>query len=970
MPLETYRRKRDFARTPEPSGDGARPKGRKGRRAGQPKAAGQAPSGTRRYVVQRHRATRLHYDFRLEMDEVLVSWAVPKGPSLDPAHKRMAVHVEDHPLDYFDFEGVIPKGQYGGGDVIVWDWGTWEPEETTDPGQAVRDGELKFRLDGEKLKGRFTLVRTGGRGAYSDDKQQWLLIHKRDEATQPDFDVDSLPRSVKTGRTNDEVAAGADTIWDSTAPSASASIDLTGAIEAPMPDFIPPMKATLADRPFSDPDWLFELKLDGYRVESWVRDGRIKLWTRNQQDAGRYFPDLTERPTWLASKAAIVDGEVVALNDAGEPDFSLLQDRTGVRAGQRGRTEPGRAPRSASAGDIPIVYYVFDVLHHDGRSLLEVPLEERKRLLRTLLREHELVRYGSHIDGDGEAFYEAAQERGLEGLVAKHRRSRYEPGRRSRSWLKLKIRREQEVVVAGYVPGQGSHKDLGSLVLGVHEEGRFVYIGEVGSGIDTKTRRQLVESLESIRRDDPPFEKPVRIKDARWAEPRLVVRVEFAEWTSDGLLRQSAYKGLELDRDPRTVTREKPVVTGAARRAAEKAAEEDDRETSVKRARPPKVTAEPGTRPATTRRTATATKSRTTKTPTTKTPATKAAKPKPTRPGKPTKARSTARRRSAATEHPQAATPDELEALEGLGKEGLWEVGGEKLKLTNLDKVLFPPPPDSKDPPVTKRELIAYYARIAPVMLPHLAERALNLHRYPNGTFGHGFWQKNVEAVAPDWVRTWREIGVADREANVHVVADRVATLGWLANMAAFEIHPWTSRIEAPDRPTYALVDIDPGDRSTFEQVLVLARLYRTALGHLGVTGFPKLTGKRGLQIWIPVRPVYSFSETSAWVEGISRAVGAMVPELVSWAWSVSERAGRIRLDYTQNASIKTLVAAYAVRPTAGAPVSAPLRWDELDDPGLRPDRWTIRDMAGRVEAVGDPFAGALEIEQGLPPLG
>jgi bifunctional non-homologous end joining protein LigD len=966
MPLETYRRKRDFASTPEPSGDGVRPKGRRASRS----KAGQAPSGTRRYVVQRHRATRLHYDFRLEMDDVLVSWAVPKGPSLDPAHKRMAVHVEDHPLDYFDFEGVIPKGQYGGGDVIVWDWGTWEPEETTDPGKAVRDGELKFRLDGEKLKGRFTLVRTGGRGAFSssDDKEQWLLIHKRDEDAQPDFDVDSLPRSVKTGRTNDEVAAGADAIWDSNAPAASAAIDLTRAVDAPMPDFIPPMKATLADRPFSDPDWLFELKLDGYRVEAWVQDGRIKLWTRNQQDAGRYFPDLTERPTWLASKAAIVDGEVVALNDAGEPDFSLLQDRTGVRAGQRGRAEPGRAPKSESAGDIPIVYYVFDLLHHEGRSLLEVPLEDRKRLLRTLLRDHELVRYGSHIDGDGEAFYEAARERGLEGLVAKHRRSRYEPGRRSRSWLKLKIRREQEVVVAGYVPGKGSHKDLGSLILGVYEEGRFVYIGEVGSGIDTKTRRQLVESLESIRRDDPPFEKPVRIKDARWAEPRLVVRVEFAEWTSDGLLRQSAYKGLELDRDPRTVTREKPVATGAATKAAEKAAEKDDRETSARRPRAPKRAAAPATRPATTRRTATATKATAAKPTSTKSPATKRAKP--TKPDKPSTRTTSARRGSTAPKEPQAATQEELEALEQLGKEGLWEVGGQKLKLTNLDKVLFPPRPDSKDPPITKRELIAYYARIAPVMLTHLAERALNLHRYPNGTFGSGFWQKNVEAVAPDWVRTWRETGVADREANVHVVADRVATLCWLANMAAFEIHPWTSRIDAPDRPTYALVDIDPGDRSTFEQVLVLARLYRTALGHLGVTGFPKLTGKRGLQIWIPVRPRYSFAETSAWVEGISRAVGAMVPELVSWEWSVSERAGRIRLDYTQNASIKTLVAPYAVRPAAGAPVSAPLLWEELDDDALRPDRWTIRDMPERVESVGDPFAGALELEQKLPPLG
>jgi bifunctional non-homologous end joining protein LigD len=273
------------------------------------------------------------------------------------------------------------------------------------------------------------------------------------------------------------------------------------------------------------------------------------------------------------------------------------------------------------------------------------------------------------------------------------------------------------------------------------------------------------------------------------------------------------------------------------------------------------------------------------------------------------------------------------------------------------------------EPPITKRDLIRYFAKIAPAMLPHLANRPLNLHRYPNGVGGQGFWQKDIPEAAPAWLRRWREVGVEEREANEHLVADRVATLCWLGNQAAFEIHAWTSRLDAPDRPTFALIDVDPGTRTTWDEVLVLARLYRTALEHLSVTGFPKLTGKRGIQAWIPIAPKYSFSDTSNWIEQISRAVGAMVPDLVSWEWTVSARKGKARLDYTQNTRIKTLVAPYAVRAVAGAAVSAPIAWEELDDPDLRPNRWTIRSIIERVAERGDLFAGAQTLEQELPRL-
>jgi bifunctional non-homologous end joining protein LigD len=315
----------------------------------------------------------------------------------------------------------------------------------------------------------------------------------------------------------------------------------------------------------------------------------------------------------------------------------------------------------------------------------------------------------------------------------------------------------------------------------------------------------------------------------------------------------------------------------------------------------------------------------------------------------------------------------ELAALGAMRADGPWRVAGQELKLTNLDKVLFPPRDGVDEPPITKRELIGYFARIAPVMLPHLTDRPLNLQRFPDGAGAPGFWQKDIPKTAPRWLTIWREHGFREREdrrPNDHLVADRAATLCWLGNQAAFEIHAWTATLQDPWTPTFALIDIDPGTTTTWEQTLLLARLYRTALEHLGVHAYPKVTGSRGIQAWIPVeRGRYTYADTSAWVEALSRAIGATVPDLVSWEWSKADRGGRARLDYTQNAAIKTLVAPYAVRPRAGAPVSAPIRWEELDDPALRPDRWTIRTLPGRVAEVGDLFAAAQSDAQVLPPL-
>ncbi len=995
MSLEQYRRKRDFAKTPEPSGapDGS------GRDAMAVETGAALPSAAfglgGRFVVGRHRATRLHYDLRLEIGGVLVSWAVPKGPTLDPDERRMAIHVEDHPLDYFAFEDVIPRGEYGAGDAIVWDWGTFEPEAPTlDPVRAIRDGELKFRLDGQKLHGRFTIVRTG-RPPEGGESEAWLLIHKKDPAAVAGWDAEDHPESVKTGRTNVEVAEGVPPKLAGEPPMAESPIDLSRAVRAPMPGFIEPMLATLATDPFDDPEWLFEIKWDGYRVEAVVRGGVVRLHTRNGKDAATYFPKLLTPPDWIDADEAIVDGEVVALDETGRPDFGLLQERIGITyEGGSARKRPVAAsspladsaaapdadPRlttdstTAASRPAPLAYQAFDLLYLDGWSLLKVPLEERKRLLRRVLREHPRVRYAAHIDASGRAFLRAAEAQGLEGIVAKHRRSTYEPNRRSSTWLKLKIRPEQEFVVGGYLPGEGNAKDLGAVLVGYYDDTLLRYAGRVGSGFDGRTRRELRGLLDGASRETSPFDPaPERKGDLRaavWAEPTLVIRAAFSNWTRDGVIRQPSFKGFEPGREPASVTRERAVPTSEAERAAESEVGSESPDEPATR------TAANSTANSTAARDATSKAQSSRLTAAGSKPEAAMRRPA-SRTGDPSETLTAA---ATAMEQVAPVTEEELAALDALDKEGIWSVGGFEQKLTNLDKVLFPPAPDranypgdagdGNEEPITKRELIRYLVRIAPTLLPHLHDRALNLQRFPDGVGGPSFWQKQLPPTAPAWLTRWRETGVDDHRApNIHLIADRVATLAFIGNQAAFEFHPWTSRIDRPWEPTFALIDIDPGANTTWEETFVLAKLYRTALDHLGVVGCPKTTGKRGIQVWIPIVRKYTYQETSAWVEQISRAVGAIVPDLVSWEWSKSDRRGKARLDYTQNASIKTLVAPYAVRPAAGAPVSTPIAWDELDDPDLRPDRWTIRDIVDRVEQRGDLFAAALTKTQELPKL-
>lgn len=849
MGLADYHRKRRFERTPEPRGAEPAP----------------ASGASGRFVVQRHRARRRHYDVRFEAGGVLVSWAVPKGPSLDPAVKRMAVHVEDHPVEYADFEGVIPSGEYGAGDVVVWDRGTYRLHGQGDFAAALADGELHLEVEGDKLRGHFMLVRTDRRQQGRD----WLMFHQRDGHAVPGWDPEDHPRSVLSGRTNDEVAAAGDAVWS---PAVVGPGGSAGPIEpVVMPGFVAPMLAATADRAFSHPEWRFELKWDGHRVQAHVRDGEVRLFSRRGLRIEDRFPELAGPPTWIAARQAIVDGEVVALDADGRPSFSLLQARLGR----------GGAERPAA-----VVLQAFDLLHLDGRSLLDRALSERSQLLHDALRPHPLVRPTQFVNGDGEAYFANVRAAGLEGIVAKRRASTYRPGVRSRDWLKVKARREQELLVCGWQPYAGDANRVGSLQLAVHDGDRLVHAGGVGAGFDDAERRRLVERLRPLEVAEPMVEgvpsSASRSGAVRWVRPELVVRCELAEWTRDAKVRHASYRGIDDDAVPAMVTRERSVAAPPI----------DDR-------------------------------------------------PSP--------------------------TPDELAALDVLGAEGDWEIGGRVVRLTNLDKVLFPG--GDGEPPATKRDLVRYYASMAPVMLAHLRDRPLNLHRFPNGVGAAGFWHKQVPGHLPDWVTTWRHDEARPGRTTTYIVADHVATLAWLANYGAVELHPWTSRVPGVTHPTAALIDIDPGERTSWAEVVVLARLHWTALDHVGLVGVPKVTGQRGLQIWVPIEPGLTYDDTRDWVEALSRAVAAVVPELVSWEWEKRRRQGRARLDFTQNAFSKTLVAPYSVRATARATVSMPIVWDELDDADLRPDRWTIRSAPARVAERGDLFAPTLTVHQVLPVL-
>jgi bifunctional non-homologous end joining protein LigD len=597
--LDEYKRKRRFEETPEPPPELAKKMGH-------------------RYVVQKHAATRLHYDFRLEMEGVLKSWAVPKGPSLDPADKRLAMQVEDHPVSYFDFEGTIPEGNYGGGTVMVWDVGTWEPLSPvlvkgkylpgTDAEAAdmLKKGDFKIRLHGKRIKGDFALIHIKGRRPGSKGTE-WLLIKKHDDEEVDGYDIDKYDTSVLSKRTMKQIAGDSGSAeWTSSPPAARGKVkapwlaetlaklekkktsttedtvehrgkkkvknrvtaekkptkknpsavtatstvkNLPGAVARKMPSAVHPMLAISDEKAFDNPGWLFEIKWDGYRAIAFIEDGKVRLVSRNQNDLTAQFSELRDLPKFLKAKTAILDGEIVALDESGKSSFSLIQQRTGIRKGGR---------RVAGRPDLPTLYYAFDLIYLDGLDLHRVTLEDRKRVLAGIISTSEILRYSDHFDS-GLDLFQAAKQQGLEGILAKTRSSYYDE-RRSREWLKIKITQTVDCVIGGYTDPEGAREYFGSLVLGLYDEKkRLIHVGQAGTGFDQKTLKQIWQGLHKLETSRNPFYGDVDAKNIHWIRPELVAEIKFSEWTHETAeggqkLRAPVFMGLREDKDPAECT--------------------------------------------------------------------------------------------------------------------------------------------------------------------------------------------------------------------------------------------------------------------------------------------------------------------------------------------------------------------------------------------------------------------------------
>jgi bifunctional non-homologous end joining protein LigD len=498
--LEVYNRKRDFKATPEPSGKRAR-------------------GGKRlRFVIQKHRATRLHYDFRLEAGGAMPSWAVPKGPTLVAGERRLAMHVEDHPLDYRTFEGVIPRGQYGAGEVIVWDEGWYELAEGTNPTREIENGKIKFILHGKKMRGMFTLVKIKPKEGESGDP--WLLLKDHDDEERKSYDIDDYPESVKTGKKIEAYRDNAATRRD---PPAD-----------PVPKLKSVMLATVVDEPFDSDEWIFELKWDGYRAICTVDAAhRLTLVSRNGLDLLQRFPDLAELSHAFARVPIVVDGEICSLDAKGRSDFQRLQEY-----GEKG---------------YPLTYVAFDVIYAKGHDLRKTAVEERKAMLEEVIADDATVMYSKHVVAKGKALFAQAKRAHLEGIVGKKRGSFYQE-RRSREWVKIKAQNEEEFVVGGWTDPRGSRKGFGALLLGAFVGKKLRYVGSVGTGFSVKTLAEIHKQLRALERSASPFDGEVEPANPHWVKPELVAMVRFTEKTREGLLRQPAFLGLRVDKPAREVT--------------------------------------------------------------------------------------------------------------------------------------------------------------------------------------------------------------------------------------------------------------------------------------------------------------------------------------------------------------------------------------------------------------------------------
>ncbi len=867
MPLDEYQRKRDFRSTPEPTG-------------------GAATATGRRFVIHKHDATNLHYDFRLELNGALVSWAVPKGPSMDPGDKRLAIHVEDHPLDYGDFEGTIPKGQYGGGTVMLWDDGDWEPE-TDHPGKDLKKGKLSFTLHGRKLNGGWTLTRI--RHSRGDgDKDNWLLIKHDDGFANKDGTalLEHEARSVKTGRSLEEIA-GATGNGASKRRKAAPKPKKPPGGHAPVVDELPrarmpasiePQLCTLTDAVPEGDDWLHEIKFDGYRLIARLKDGEASLITRGKKDWTDRFPPIARAMEGLPVENCIIDGEACILDTHGQSSFQQLQQALKEHAFTR------------------LVFFVFDLLYLNGRDLRKQPLIERKELLRELIPTTDagVLRFSDHTRGGGERVHRAACRLGLEGVISKQVRGVYQQTR-SKSWLKVKCTRRQEFIVIGFSAPSGQRKRFGSLLLGAHdEEGRLVYTGRVGTGFTDAELELYGDKLDALTRKTCPADVPPTRAEQRgvtWVTPELVVEVEFTQWTDDGRLRHPSCQGLREDKPAQEVRIEH-------REPLEQAMSEI-KQSELSDTGPASMGA-------------------------------KARRPNPGGKGK-------------------ADPADSADSV----------VMG--VRISSPQRPVFP------DAGVTKLGLARYYELVADRIMPFIEHRPLSTVRCPNGRDGQCFFQKHMGTTFSEPVHA---IEAQEKSGTaMYIGVDSAQSLITLIQFGVIEIHPWGARegkLDAPDQLTF---DLDPGEGVAWDALPEAALSVRGLLEEAGLSSFVKLSGGKGLHVVAPLRHAKGdpgWDDAKGFCKALANRMVRMDPKRYIANMSKQKRKGKVFIDYLRNGRGATSVAPYSARAREGAPVSAPIRWDELAST-TGGGQYTINTMPQRLSRLGsDPWDQYHSVRQRL----
>jgi bifunctional non-homologous end joining protein LigD len=818
--LDAYKRKRDFKQSPEPAGEIG------------------SSSDELSFVVQKHAARRLHYDFRLELDGTLKSWAVPKGPSLDPADKRMAVEVEDHPLSYGDFEGVIPEGHYGAGSVIVWDRGTWSP--LGDARKGYREGRLKFELHGEKLHGGFTLVRMKKR----DDERQtaWLLIKERDDEARPssEFDVvEELPDSVLARKPPSSRRTPGSTARK------RAAVDPGVRRGDKLPLTLSPQLATLVSEVPPGDDWLYEIKFDGYRVLTRIDGDDVRCFTRNGHDWSHRMPHLVKAIQALNIGWGWLDGEIVVAGPNGTPDFQALQNAFDAHSTQG------------------IQYFVFDLPFHDGHDLRGLPLRERRDRLAALVgqKKGEAVQFSAAFDEDPKKLLASAQKAGLEGLIGKRGDSTYH-ARRSTDWIKLKVSARQEFVIGGFTDPQGSRSGFGSLLLGIHnDKGELRYAGNVGTGFNEAVLAKLRAQLDKLEIDASAFvDAPARVGTVKlvkphWVKPKLIAEVSFAQWTRSGHVRQAVFHGLRSDKPPERITKEVPKEI------------------------PKKV-----------------------------------------------------------DEAPAMKLPP-------------------KFRVTHPERVI------DKQSGITKGELVAYYAQVADVMLPHLKQRPVSLMRAPDGVAGEQFFQKHAEGRALANVDTLSRDLYPSHDPLL-AISDALGLLS-AAQMNVIEFHTWNATTRAMDRPDRMVFDLDPGEGVAWAQVREGTQLLKAFLDELGVKCFLKTSGGKGLHVVAPLTPKFDWDTVKDFSQAVVAHMAEVIPQRFVAKSGPKNRVGKIFIDYLRNGLGATTVSAWSARARPGLGVSVPLAWDELA--GLTSAaQWTVQNIAERLSVGNAPWADYTASRQNL----